>query len=44
VLLWVVAVGAAAALVAVVRWRLNRRHDADWEREIAGLADSRWAD
>jgi hypothetical protein len=44
VLLWVVAVGAAAALVALVRWRLNRRHDTDWEREIAGLADRRWAD
>jgi hypothetical protein len=44
VLLWLVAVGAAAALVAVVRWRLNCRRETDWEREIGGLADRRWAD
>lgn len=44
VLLWVVAVGAVAALVAVVRWRLDRRRETDWDREIAGLADRRWAD
>jgi hypothetical protein len=44
VLLWLVAVGAAAALVAVVRWRLDRHHQADWEREIGSLADRRWAD
>jgi hypothetical protein len=44
VLLWLVAVGAAAALVAVVRWRLNRRRETAWEREIGGLADRRWAD
>jgi hypothetical protein len=41
VLLWLAAVGAAAALVAVVRWRLNCRHETDWEREIEGLADGR---
>jgi hypothetical protein len=41
VLLWLAAVGAAAALVAVVRWRLNCRHETDWEREIEGLADWR---
>jgi hypothetical protein len=44
VLLWLVVVGAAAALVAVVRWRLDRRHETDWGREIAALADRRWAD
>jgi hypothetical protein len=44
VLLWLVAVGVAAALVAVVRWRLNCRRGTDWEREIEGLADRRWAD
>jgi hypothetical protein len=43
-LLWLVAVGAAAALVAVVRWRLNGRRETDWEREISGLAERRWAD
>jgi hypothetical protein len=43
-LLWLVAVGAAAALVAVVRWRLNCRRETDWEREISGLAERRWAD
>jgi hypothetical protein len=44
VLLWLGAVGAAAALVAVVRWRLDCRHETDWEREIEGLFDRRWAD
>ena len=44
VLLWLVVVGAAAAMVAVVRWRLDCRHETDWEREIGGLADRRWAD
>ena len=44
IFLWLMATGAAAALVAAVRWRINRRHDIDWEREIAGLADKRWAD
>jgi hypothetical protein len=42
--LWLIAAGAAAALAALVRWRINRRHDADWEREIRGMADRRWAD
>jgi hypothetical protein len=41
VLLWLAAAGAAAALVTVVRWRLNCRHETDWEREIEGLADRR---
>jgi hypothetical protein len=44
VLLWLVVVGAAVALAALVRWRLDCRHETDWEREIAGLADRRSAD
>lgn len=44
VLLWLVAAGAAAALVTLVRWWINRRHYSDWEREIGGIADRRWAD
>lgn len=42
--LWLMVIGAATALVAVVRWRLDCRHDSDWEREIGDLADRRWAD
>jgi hypothetical protein len=42
--LWLVVMGVAAALIAVVRWRLDCRHDTDWEREIRELADRRWAD
>ena len=42
--LWLMVMGAATALVAVVRWRLDCHHDADWEREIGDLADRRWAD
>lgn len=44
ILLWLMATGCAAALVALVRWRINRRHDTDWEREIGAMADRRWAD
>jgi hypothetical protein len=44
VTLWLGAMSAAAALVALVRWLLNRRRDIDWEREIVGLADRRSAD
>ncbi|MGP4058891.1 Rv1733c family protein [Mycobacterium sp. 4D054] len=44
ILFWLAVVGAAAALVAVVRWRVDCRHETDWEREIRGLADRRWAD
>lgn len=43
-LLWLVAVGTLGALVALVRWCLDRHRDSDWEREIADLVDRRWAD
>jgi hypothetical protein len=37
VMIWLGVVAAAAALVAVVRWWLDRLHDAAWEREIRSL-------
>jgi hypothetical protein len=37
---WLGVVAAAAALVALLRWQLNRLHDAAWEREIISLADN----
>jgi hypothetical protein len=40
VTIWLGVVAAAAALVALVRWRLDRLHDAGWEREIRSLADN----
>jgi hypothetical protein len=38
VTIWLGVLAAAAALVAVVRWRLDRIRDAAWERELKSLA------
>lgn len=35
------AVVAAAALTALGRWRLNRFHSADWDRELCSLEERR---
>jgi hypothetical protein len=40
VMTWLGVVAAAAALVAAVRWWLDRLHDAAWEREIRSLCDN----
>jgi hypothetical protein len=40
VTIWLGVVAASAALVALVRWRLDRLRDAAWEREISSLADN----
>lgn len=40
VMVWLSVVAAAAALAALVRWRLDRLRDAAWEREIRSLADN----
>ncbi|AQA03169.1 hypothetical protein BVC93_12870 [Mycobacterium sp. MS1601] len=43
-LLCLIVVGMTAALFALVRWRLDVRRGADWEREIADLINRRSAD
>jgi hypothetical protein len=37
--IWLSVVAAAAGLTAVVRWRLNRLHSADWDRELWSLEE-----
>lgn len=44
VLLCLILVGATTALFALVRWRLDRRRDAEWERAIGDLVYRRPAD
>jgi hypothetical protein len=39
--IWLTVVAAAAALTALVRWRLNRFHSADWDRELCSLEERR---
>ena len=39
--IWLSVVAAAAALTALVRWRLNRLHSADWDRELCSLEERR---
>ena len=39
--IWLSVVAAAAALTALVRWRLNRLHSADWDRELWSLEERR---
>ena len=39
--IWLSVVAAAAALTALVRWRLNRLHGADWDRELCSLEERR---
>jgi hypothetical protein len=40
VTIWLGVVAAAAALAALVRWRLDRLRHAAWEREIRSLDDN----
>jgi hypothetical protein len=40
VTIWLGVLAAAAALVGLVRWRLDRLRDVAWEREIRSLADN----
>jgi hypothetical protein len=37
---WAVTAGAGAAAMAVLRYRLNRRRYAAWDRELEDLADN----
>jgi hypothetical protein len=39
--IWLSVVAAAAALTVLVRWRLNRLHSADWDRELWSLEERR---
>ncbi len=39
--IWLTVVAAVAGLTALVRWRLNRLHSADWDRELCSLEERR---
>lgn len=39
--IWLAVVAAAAGLTALGRWRLNRFHSADWDRELCSLEERR---
>ncbi len=39
--MWLAVVAAATGLTALVRWRLNRFHSADWDRELCSLEERR---
>ena len=39
--IWLPVVAAAVGLTALGRWRLNRFHSADWDRDLCSLEERR---